>query len=259
MPDAADAPTSLDAIFDGRLKLRQFVAGHRVGADAVLLAAAAGPPAQLIVDVGAGVGAVGLALLQRWPDSRGALVELDAGFAALARENAEMNGLAARTHVAALDALDARARREGGLVDGEADLVVTNPPFFEAGAVRASPDERRSRAHVAPPRDGVSALEAWIVASLALLAPGGRFVMIHRADALAAILAAIGRRLGAIALLPIYPRADACAHRLVISGVKGSKAPLRVCPALVLHEASGALTARAEAIHRGEATIDWPA
>ncbi|HEY1943744.1 MAG TPA: methyltransferase [Roseiarcus sp.] len=259
MAEAAGAETSLDAIFGGRLKLRQFAAGHRVGADAVLLAAAAGPPARRFVDVGAGVGAVGLSLLQRWPEASGALIELDCDLAALAQDNARLNGLASRAQIAALDVRDARARRDADLADGKADLVVTNPPFFEAGTVRASPDARKARAHVAVGRDGVSALEAWVAASLALLAPGGRFVMIHRADALGAILAAIGRRLGGVALLPIHPKAEQSAHRLLISGAKGSRAPLRIAPPLVLHEASGAFTERAEAIHRGEATIDWPA
>jgi len=254
-----ESTTSLDAILDGRLRLRQPVGGHRVGADAVLLAAAAGAPARHLVDVGAGVGAVGLALLGRWPQAVGDLVEIDTGLAALARENADLNGLETRARVVAADALIAARRRAAGLADGAADLVVTNPPFFEAGTVRASPHAGRARAHVAPAReDAASPFEAWIVACLALLAPGGRFVMIHRPEALAAILGAIGRRLGAVALLAVHPRAGESARRLLVSGVKGSKAPLRIAPPLVLHQASGAFTARAEAIHRGEALIDWP-
>jgi len=256
---AGEAPTSLDAILGGRLRLRQPLSGHRVGADAVLLAAAAGAPARRLVDVGAGVGAVGLALLQRWPEARGDLVEIDPFLAALARENAALNGLESRARVVAADALDARGRREAGLADGAADLVVANPPFFEASKVRASPDAGRARAHVARARrDAASPLEAWILACLALLAPGGRFVMIHRPDALTAILLAIGRRLGGVALLAVHPRAEQGSHRLLVAGVKGSRAPLRIAPPLVLHQASGAFTARAEAIQRGEATIDWP-
>ena len=52
----------------------------------LLLAAAAGPPARRIVDVGSGVGAVALALLKRWPEACGELVEIDPALAALARE-----------------------------------------------------------------------------------------------------------------------------------------------------------------------------
>ena len=153
---AGEARTSLDAILGGRLRLRQPIGGHRVGADAVLLAAAAGAPARRIVDVGAGVGAVGLALLQRWPEARGDLVEIDPELAALARDNAALNGLRpARASSRSTRSRRAR-RREAGLADGEADLVVTNPPFFDALKVRASPDAGRARAHVAPARRGAA-------------------------------------------------------------------------------------------------------
>jgi tRNA1(Val) A37 N6-methylase TrmN6 len=90
-----------------------------------------------------------------------------------------------------------------------------------------------------------------------MLAPGGRFVMIHRPDALSVIVAAIGSRLGSLALLPVHPAAGASAHRLLVSGLKGSKAPLRIAPGLILHQADGRLTAEAEAIHRGERLIEW--
>jgi tRNA1(Val) A37 N6-methylase TrmN6 len=245
--------TSLDEILGGRLRLRQMRQGHRVGADAVLLAAAAGPPARRIVDVGSGVGAVALALLTRWPEARADLVEIDPAIAVLARENAAINGVADRVRVFELDGLDASARRGAGLLNGEADLVVSNPPFFAAGEVRSSPDAVRARAHVFAA--AASSLPAWIVASLALLAPGGRFAMIHRPDALPAILAAFGRRLGAVAIRPVHPRGDADAIRVLVSGVKGSKAPVRLLPGLVLHEASGAFTPLSAAIHRGEALL----
>ena len=245
--------TSLDAILGGRLKLRQMRDGHRVGLDAILLAAAAGLPAARLVDVGAGVGAVGLALLQRWPQATGTLVEIDPELAELATENAALNGLATRTRIVAADALDAKSRRAAGLAEEAADLVVTNPPYLAADAARPSPDARRARAHVAD--SGPAALADWVVAGLALLAPGGRFVMIQRADALPALLPAFAGRLGDLALRPVHPRADAAAIRLLISGTKGSKAPLHVLPGLTLHEADGAATPLAAAIQRGEAEL----
>lgn len=248
--------TTRDEISGLGLHLRQMRTGHRVGADAVLLAAAAGPAAASLVDVGAGVGAVGLALLKRWPEAIGDLVEIDPELAELARQNAAENGIGARARALALDVLSAPARLAAGLVNGAAELVVTNPPFYAPASVRASPDSGRSRAHVFETSDeGGDPLAAWIVASLALLAPGGRFVMIHRPEALAAILAAFGRRLGAVAIRPIHPRAEAEAIRVVISGVKGSKAPMRLLPGLALHEASGAFTPLSAAIHRGEASL----
>ena len=241
-----------DLWLGGRLALVQPKRGHRVGTDAALLVAAAGAPDGRIVDVGAGVGAVGLALAKSSALASADLVEIDPELARLAESNAVRNGLQARARVLRLDALNSGERRAAGLIES-ANCVVTNPPFFDARTVRVSPDEGKARAHVMP-RAG---LAEWIQASLAMLAPGGRFLMIHRPEALATILAAIGTRLGGLALLPVHPAKGASAHRVLVSGVKGSKAPLRVAPALVLHGAEGRLTADADAIHRGERLIDW--
>ena len=241
-----------DRWLGGRLTLLQPRRGHRVGTDAALLVAAAGAREGQIVDVGAGVGAVGLALAKRSVLASVDLVELDAELAQLAESNAARNGLQARTRVLRLDALDSSARREARLTES-ANCVVTNPPFFDARAVRASPHEGRARAHVL----AHAGLADWIQASLAMLAPGGRFVMIHRPEAIGVILAAIGSRLGSLALLPVHPAIGASAHRLLVSGVKGSKAPLRLAPGLILHGADGRLMAEADALHRGERLIDW--
>jgi tRNA1(Val) A37 N6-methylase TrmN6 len=252
--------TSDDALLGGRLILRQPVRGHRAGSDAVLLAAAA-PSGELrrLVDVGAGAGAVGLAILRRMGGASADLIERDADLAALAEENAALNGLTERTRVLRVDIVEARDRRDAGLADAAADLVVTNPPFFDAQNVRASPEARRANAHVfeKPLAGAGEPLERWIIACLALLRAGGRFVMIHRPDALAQILAACARRIGSVAILPIHPNALAPAHRILVAGVKGAKGPISLRPGLVLHDDAGAFTPLSQAIHRGEALIDW--
>jgi tRNA1(Val) A37 N6-methylase TrmN6 len=253
----ARGATTCDAWLGGRLTLVQVRRGHRAGTDAALLAAAASISEGRLADVGAGVGAVGLAILVHAPRATADLVEIDPELTLLAADNAERNGLAARTRVLRLDVCDARARREAGLADDEADAVVSNPPFFDARAVRVSPTERRARAHVISGRGGDAPLAEWIRACLAILRPGGRFVLIHRPDSLGAILAAAEKRLGAMTLLPVHPRAGVSAHRLLVAGVKGSKAPLKLAPALVLHESDGRLTPLADAIHRGEELVDW--
>jgi tRNA1(Val) A37 N6-methylase TrmN6 len=245
-----------DRWLGGRLMLVQPKRGHRVGTDAALLVAAAGTLEGRVVDVGAGVGAVGLALAQRSSLASVDLVEIDPAAAALAKGNAERNGLETRTRVLRLDALDSKERREAGLIES-ASCIVTNPPFFDARAVRVSPDAGKARAHVLGHAEANATLADWIHASLAMLAPGGRFVMIHRPDALAVILSGIGSRLGALALLAVHPTLGASAHRLLVSGVKGSKAPLRLAPGLILHGPDGRLTAEADALHRGERLIDW--
>src|SRR5437868_9598830 len=85
-----------DAFLGGQLRLRQPKSGHRAGHDAMLLAAST--PARSgdrVVDFGAGVGAAGLALARRVAGIELVLVEIDPGLAALARDNAAANALAA--------------------------------------------------------------------------------------------------------------------------------------------------------------------
>ena len=262
-PDrSGNVATSEDRLLGGRLVVRQPLKGHRAGSDAVLLSAATpGDAVSRLVDVGAGVGAVGLSLLQRIKDARADLVERDADLAALAADNAALNGLRERARVVRVDVTRAEDRRAAGLADADADLVVTNPPFFEAQNVRASPHAARARAHVfagaSAAGAGAPPLETWILACLALLRAGGRFIIIHRPEALAPILGAFGRRLGGVAILPIHPNADAPAHRILVAGVKGARGPTSLRPGLALHDRQGAFTPLAEAIHRGQALIDW--
>src|SRR3954471_22182461 len=95
MPADLDAALTDDAVLGGRLRLRQPRRGHRVGHDAILLAAAADAgPGDHVVDLGAGVGAAGLALAVRQPGVNLTLLEVDPELAALASENAVRNGLA---------------------------------------------------------------------------------------------------------------------------------------------------------------------
>src|SRR6266851_4838118 len=94
-----------DAVLGGRLILRQPARGHRVGHDAILLAAStAAHPGEIAVDLGAGVGAAGLALALRVPGLAVRLVEIDPELAALSAENAARNSLATRVSAHALDA-----------------------------------------------------------------------------------------------------------------------------------------------------------
>jgi tRNA1(Val) A37 N6-methylase TrmN6 len=246
----------VDAFLGGQLRLRQPLEGHRSGTDAVLLAASA--PADfsgIAIDAGAGVGAAGRAMAIARPRMRVALLENDPLLAGLARENLLRNELAERGSVVEADLLSAASRRAAGLIDASAGLVISNPPFLDPGRARLSPDARRRHAH-AMSAEGPSALAAWIRAALAMVAPGGLIILIHRPDALPVILESLDGRAGGIKVLPVYPRREACAGRILVCGKKGSRAPMAITPPLILHDGNG-FTPAAEAIHRGALLIDW--
>jgi tRNA1(Val) A37 N6-methylase TrmN6 len=238
-------------LLGGRLVVRQPARGHRVGTDTMLLAACLAEPGPLLVDAGAGVGAVGLAVALRARQASVLLIEREQDLAALAQENAERNGLSERVRAVNCDLLDRTMRRAAGVENGCATAVLTNPPYYEPGAVRASPNDARAAAHVL----GKGGVEGWLRACLALLAPGGRFAMIHLPQALKPILESCEGRLGAVRVLPIHAAPGEDARRIIVTGRKGSRAPLAFAAGLVVHEADGGFTPHAQAIHRGEALL----
>lgn len=251
MTETAEA----DFFLGRQVRLRQLPNGHRAGTDAVLLAAAAPVEVQgLALDVGAGVGAAGLALARLRSNLTYGLIENDPATAALARENLALNDMAARGRVYEADVLDPDSRRAVGLVDGSATLVITNPPFLDPARSRLSPDAGKRAAH-AMPTPGPAALAEWLAACLDLLLDGGLLILIHRAEALPAILASLDAR-AAVTLMSVQPRKESAAKRILVRAQKGGRAPLTIAPALILHEGER-FTAEADALHRGAALIDW--
>ena len=150
--------TSEDAILGGRLVLRQPLRGHRVGHDAILLAAATSAQSgDHAVDLGAGVGGAGLALARRIAGVAVTLVEIDPALAALAAANAERNDLSDRVRAVRLDVESSAADcAAAGLAPGCAACVLMNPPFNVAQ--QPSPDLARRLAHAA----SATTLEHWL-------------------------------------------------------------------------------------------------
>jgi Predicted O-methyltransferase len=174
-------------------------------------------------------------------------VERDPALVDLARRNVALNALEDRVAVLEADVLSLSRRPDMREVF---DLVLTNPPFLEAGSVRVSPKANRAVAHVM-----AEPLDDWVRNAVAVLAPKGHLVMIHRADALDAAVAAFSKRLGAMQVRFVHPRDTASATRLLISGRKGSRAPLAVLPPLVLHGEDGEFLPDAASLHAGKVRL----
>lgn len=246
---------SEDALLGGRIRIRQPVKGLRAGLDALLLAQAvpivAGADLSLL-DAGAGSGVVGIAVAATVPGVHVTALDIDPELTALSLENAALNGIAGRFRAVTAD-LAGRLHDLAALGVGKEsfDVVVANPPFRRQGEGRPSPEPRRERADVMP----AGGLELWMRALAGLARPGGRLVLIHRADAVGEILPALAGRFGAIALQPVYPRAGTAATRVLVGGIKGSRAPLRLLPGLVLHAEDGSYLAEAAAILGGARRI----
>ena len=121
-----------------------------------------------VVDVGAGSGAIALALADEHPSAQ--VLGIDASPAAvqLARENAEALGLAERVEFAHGDLLEAAA--------GPFDLVVSNPPYVAPAEVPSLEPEVREH----EPLDALVDLgqtEAIVRGAASVLGPGGALVL----------------------------------------------------------------------------------
>jgi tRNA1(Val) A37 N6-methylase TrmN6 len=250
MTDPADELTE-DAFLGGQLRLRQRKSGHRAGHDALLLAAAT--PArsgQRVIDFGAGVGAAGLALARRVAGIELVLVEIDAGLAELARDNACSNAIPAETIVLDLNA-GAEAFAALGLTPDSADVVLMNPPFNDPGRHRASPEKTRQVAHVAT----AETLQGWLHAARRTLKSGGILSLIWRADGLSEVLAALDRGFGSLMILPVHGDPAAPAIRVLVRAIKGGKAPMRLCAALMLNNESGAPNKQVQEVLAGKGVL----
>ncbi len=220
--------------------------------DALVLAATVPPDfAGAVADLGAGAGAAGLAVLARCPRCQATLVECEPRMVEAARLTlglAENSALSPRARLLAADVgLSGRARAAAGLGNNLFGFAIMNPPFNAAGD-RQSGDGLRRTAHVM----AAGLLERWMRTAAAIVEPGGSVAVIVRPETLGEVLAALAGRFGGAEIVPVHPRPEAAAIRIVLRARRGSRARLVLRPPLVLHQAQGqAPTDRAEAIING--------
>jgi release factor glutamine methyltransferase len=126
-----------------------------------------GGPAARILDLGVGSGCILLTLLAEWPEATGVGVDASAAALAVAAANAEALGVVSRVRLTPSDWFSG--------VEGEFNLVVSNPPYLDAADMDAlGPEERAEPAlalHGGP--DGLAPYRAIAAGLDVALAPGG--------------------------------------------------------------------------------------
>ncbi len=242
-----------DAFLGGKVQVYQPKRGrHRAGLDAVYLAAAL-PEGTTghVVDLGAGVGTAGFCAAARLPGITVTLVELDPTVLDLARRglrDPDNAGFAARVSVLEADITAKGSQRHAaGLTPSMADHAIMNPPYYEADRFRASPRQARAGAHMLDERG----LEPWAKTATDIVREGGSLTVIFRADGLTELLNVLQGRFGSIDVIPLRPRPDSAATRVLVRAIRASKAPLQLLPGFVLHEGDGSdFTRQSRAVMR---------
>lgn len=232
-----DSPSeTIDAFHRGAFHVVQPKGrGHRSGMDAMLLAAlVADERAIRVADLGAGAGAAGMAVASRLDQAQVVLFERSSDMAGFARKSlllSENARFAGRASVIEADVtLTGKDRNEAGLVDDSFHHVIMNPPFNDASD-RLTPDALKAEAHAMT--EGL--FEKWIRTAGAIMIPGGQLSLIARPESTGEIIAACGRRFGGIEITPIHPREGENAVRILVTGIKGSRARLALRAPLIMH------------------------
>ena len=257
-------------VLDKRLKLLHTEYGFKTSMDSVLLAASCPVKKKLtagdhILDMGCGIGGAGLSVLMRVSGTKLTGVEIQPDHVELAERNAAVNQLQERAEFICSDIRDFTC-------ENTFDHVICNPPYLEAGAHLRSPYDEKATAmgglsslsscdliagsrHTekdpsVKPKDDIS-IKDWVDAAHEALKSNGTICMIHRADKIDKIILALGKRFGALEIIPLWPKAGENAKRVIIRAIKHRKSPATLHAGLVLHDEDGNYTDEAEKILRG--------
>jgi len=240
-----------DRLFAGTLSVCQPArrSGYRVNVDALLLAAFAArtlacgeprpsrsAPARHAVDLGSGVGAVGLTLLHLAAATRVTLVELDETLARLANENLEVNGWAEQGHVVHAD-VTAAARE----LRAEADLVVCNPPYVPPGRGRVPAERVRSAKY--------GDVDTFVECARKIAGRRARVCFVYPAIEATTLLTTLrASGLEPKRLRAVHGRAADKARIVLIEAVAGKPGGLSIEPPFVEMDARGARSADLESL-----------
>ncbi len=218
--------TTNDDFLGGRLRITQPAKGYRAGVDPVLLAASVPAVAgQRVLELGCGVGVATLCLGWRVPGLTLIGVEVQPGYADLARANAVANGHDVEVVTADLRALPTDLRQR------QFDHVLMNPPYFDRVTGTAAQDCGRDIA-----LGGDTPLADWIDVAARRLSPRGHLTLIQRIERLPDVLAALEGRLGSVVVRPLIARPGQPVSLFLLGAIKDGKAPFRMSAPLLTHQ-----------------------
>ncbi|MGB0935255.1 MAG: tRNA1(Val) (adenine(37)-N6)-methyltransferase [Alphaproteobacteria bacterium] len=233
-----------DYLLGGKVSLAQPKDGYRVGIDPVLLAASVPiSSGQTLLDAGAGVGAAMLCIAKRVPDSKVYGLEIQPDLVPINQGNISENHMESICNTLQGDI---KSPPES-LVPNSFDHVMTNPPHFIAADSLVSPNDNKAICR----HESSLTLEEWINACVRMVTPRGTFTILHRADRVDEVIAAMTQKCGGITIWPLWPKTGKLAKLVIVQGRKGAKTPAKMLPGLTLHEEDGGYTKQAQQILSG--------
>lgn len=215
------------------LRLIQKKNGLTFGTDAYLLAAfiRASKKARG-AELGSGTGIISLLCAAAGKLEKIYAVEVQREFALLNERNAVLNCLEDKLTAICADVRDIKVND----VDGELDIVFTNPPYMKVDCgKRNEHDEKFIARH-----EVCGDIGDFCAAASRLLRFGGAFYCVYRPDRMADLFAALREnRLEPKRMIPVCADSETPPSMILIEAKKGASCGMKLDSALFLHNAHG--------------------
>lgn len=233
--------TTVDALYDGRLKLKQNKAGYRYSIDSIVLAAFAESACERTLDLGCGVGVIALQLWLEQKSERIVGLEVQASLARLAQANVVLNDAEENIQIVSGDLRDEKTLK----ALGEFDRVVMNPPYWPAKAGRLPPNEEKAIAK----HKLLGGLDEWVQAAARALGPTGILEVVYPSERLADLMwRCTNYKLNPIELTVVHTRPKLPATLALLRCEKEGRSGLKVSNPWVIYGKDGHPTTRFHAL-----------
>ncbi len=242
-------------VLNKRVLLHQVDGGFRTSMDSVMLAAACpAKEGQTILDLGCGVGSAGLCVLKRVNGTTLTAIDIQDDHIEVAQKNADLNNF---TNRIILKCADIRNTKDLDL--DLYDHVIANPPYKDAAQYIHSPSSAKAKA-MGHFEDGQT-LQDWITCAWNHIKGQGSLTMIHEAGQTDMLIHTLfspkgGRRFGSVEIIPLYPKENVAAKRVIIRAYKHKKSCATIHHGIIMHKNNGEHTKQAELILREMFALD---
>jgi len=239
-------------LLKGKVRLLQPKDGFRASLDSVFLAASAegkGKTCKLL-DMGCGVGSVGLCIKHRLPHIELTGIDIQEAILEIARQNASLNNIEANFILGSI-------KDKKLLEDNCFDEIVMNPPYEDIKNNLISPNKIKATSNSEITSD--TTLEDWVKFAHLKLKQGGILNIIHKAERINEIVLHLtkSRWFGSIIIYPLHSYEGEDAKRVIVKAKKERFAQTKLKFGMIIHGQGGDYTKEAVEILENASAINF--
>jgi len=246
-----DNSITTDTFFEGKLLVMQPKNGYRYSIDSILLAHHVKPKYRdKITDLGTGCAIIPLIVVFENMEKNISIcgIEIRKIMAELADENVRENNM--QRYITIVEG-DFR-KKEICASKGEADIVMTNPPYRKVGSGRMNPNYEKAVAR----HEIKASLQDISATASRLLRTGGKFVIIYPAPRTAELFSEMRKNnIEPKSLITIHSKKKSEAKLIIAEGIKGGGSAMKIESPLIIYNNDGSYTDEVEKIFYGHERI----